>query len=611
MCGIIGIIGKGEVAPHLIEGLKRLEYRGYDSAGIATLVGSGQPQEIERRRAQGKLENLVRVLAANPIAGRVGIGHTRWATHGIPNEINAHPHASERVAVVHNGIIENFQELKRELEASGHIFASDTDTEAVVHLIDSFLQRGMSPAEAVKSSLGRIEGAFALAIIFSGHDELMIGARRGSPLAIGIGDGEMYLGSDAIALSHLTRDVIYLEDGDWAVLTSSSYEIFDESGNSVKRPVRHSDTSDEAVGKGGYDHFMLKEIYEQPQVIGDTLGGIINPASRTVTLPELSFDLAGIDHITLVACGTSFYACQVARYWIEELAGIAVDVDVASEYRYRKIPFRKNGLALFVSQSGETADTLAALRFAKKGGQKIVSVVNVGESTIARESDAALLTYAGPEVGVASTKAFTTQLVVLACFSIALARAQNKLDASAEAQLVESLIEVPSRALDVLNHDERLKDLAHEVAKATDVLYLGRATSFPIAMEGALKLKEISYIHAEGYPAGEMKHGPIALIDERVPVIVIAPTDELFEKTASNMQEVIARGGRVIFLSDSAGCEKLGKLAAATIELPGVNSFVAPILYAIPVQLLAYHTAVIKGTDIDQPRNLAKSVTVE
>ena len=611
MCGIIGIIGKGEVAPHLIKGLKRLEYRGYDSAGIATLVGSGETQEIERRRAQGKLENLSNVLTANPIAGRVGIGHTRWATHGVPNEINAHPHASERVAVVHNGIIENFQELKKELEASGHIFASDTDTEAVVHLIDNFLQKGMSPQDAVKSSLGRIEGAFALAIIFSGHDELMIGARRGSPLAIGIGDGEMYLGSDAIALSHLTRDVIYLEDGDWAVLTSGSYEVFDESGNAVQRPVRHSDTSDEAVGKGGYDHFMLKEIYEQPQVIGDTLSGIINPASRTVTLPELSFDLAGIDHVTLVACGTSFYACQVARYWIEELAGIAVDVDVASEYRYRKIPFRKNGLALFVSQSGETADTLAALRFAKKGGQKIVSVVNVGESTIARESDAALLTYAGPEVGVASTKAFTTQLVVLACFSIALARAQNKLDVSAEAQLVESLIEVPSRALDVLNHDGRLKELAHEVAKATDVLYLGRATSFPIAMEGALKLKEISYIHAEGYPAGEMKHGPIALIDERVPVIVIAPTDELFEKTASNMQEVIARGGRVIFLSDGAGCEKLGKLAAATIELPSVNSFVAPILYAIPVQLLAYHTAVIRGTDVDQPRNLAKSVTVE
>lgn len=611
MCGIIGIIGKADASPHLLEGLRRLEYRGYDSAGIATLVGPQNNQAIERRRAQGKLENLSRVLAANPINGRVGIGHTRWATHGVPNEINAHPHATERVAVVHNGIIENFQELKKELEASGHQFASDTDTEAVVHLIDSFLQKGMSPTDAVRSSLGRIEGAFALAIIFSGHNELMIGARRGSPLAVGIGDGEMFLGSDAIALSHLTRDVIYLEDGDWAVLTPSGAEIFDENGNLVRRPIRHLDTSDEAVGKGGYAHFMLKEIYEQPQVIGDTLSGIINPASRSVTLPQLSFDLAGIDHVTLVACGTSFYACQVARYWIEELAGIAVDVDVASEYRYRKIPFRKNGLALFVSQSGETADTLAALRFAKKGGQKIVSVVNVGESTIARESDAALLTYAGPEVGVASTKAFTTQLVVLACFSIALARALGALDEKAEAKLVESLVEVPARALDVLNHDERLKELAHEVAKATDVLYLGRASSFPIAMEGALKLKEISYIHAEGYPAGEMKHGPIALIDERVPVIVIAPTDGLFEKTASNMQEVIARGGRVIFLSDQQGCKKLGKLAAATIELPTVNPFVAPILYAIPVQLLAYHTAVIKGTDVDQPRNLAKSVTVE
>ncbi len=607
MCGIIGIIGKGEVSPHLMEGLKRLEYRGYDSAGIATLVGG----DIERRRAQGKLENLSKVLKGDPISGRVGIGHTRWATHGVPNEINAHPHATDRVAVVHNGIIENFQELKKELEATGHKFASDTDTEAITHLVDSFLQGGMSPGDAVQACLNRLQGAFALAIIFAGHDELMIGARRGSPLAIGVGDGEMFLGSDAIALSHLTADVIYLEDGDWAVLTPTNSEIFDEGGNPVIRPVHHSDTSDEAVGKGGYDHFMLKEIYEQPQVIGDTLNGIINPADRSVTLPDFPFDLGKIERLTLVACGTSYYACQVARYWVEELAGIPVDVDVASEYRYRNLPFQKNGAAVFVSQSGETADTLAALRFAKNGGQKIVSVVNVHESTMAREADVALLTYAGPEVGVASTKAFTTQLVVLACLAIAMGRARGSLGAEDEAKLVEALIEVPSRAAEVLNHDERLKELASEIAKATDVLYLGRATSFPIAMEGALKLKEISYIHAEGYPAGEMKHGPIALIDENVPVIVIAPTDELFEKTASNMQEVIARGGRVIFLSDKNGCEKLGDIAAASVELPTVNPFVTPILYAIPAQLLAYHTAVIKGTDVDQPRNLAKSVTVE
>ncbi|MCK4940190.1 MAG: glutamine--fructose-6-phosphate transaminase (isomerizing), partial [Rhodospirillaceae bacterium] len=509
MCGIIGIIGKGEVSPHLMEGLKRLEYRGYDSAGIATLVGG----DIERRRAQGKLENLSKVLKGDPISGRVGIGHTRWATHGVPNEINAHPHATDRVAVVHNGIIENFQELKKELEATGHKFASDTDTEAITHLVDSFLQGGMSPGDAVQACLNRLQGAFALAIIFAGHDELMIGARRGSPLAIGVGDGEMFLGSDAIALSHLTADVIYLEDGDWAVLTPTNSEIFDEGGNPVIRPVHHSDTSDEAVGKGGYDHFMLKEIYEQPQVIGDTLNGIINPADRSVTLPDFPFDLGKIERLTLVACGTSYYACQVARYWVEELAGIPVDVDVASEYRYRNVPFQKNGAAVFVSQSGETADTLAALRFAKNGGQKIVSVVNVHESTMAREADVALLTYAGPEVGVASTKAFTTQLVVLACLAIAMGRARGLLGAEDEAKLVEALIEVPSRAAEVLNHDERLKELASEIAKATDVLYLGRATSFPIAMEGALKLKEISYIHAEGYPAGEMKHGPIALID--------------------------------------------------------------------------------------------------
>lgn len=607
MCGIIGIIGKQGATERLVDGLKRLEYRGYDSAGVATLVDAN----IERRRAQGKLNNLVAVLDADPLAGDVGIGHTRWATHGVPNEANAHPHATDRVAVVHNGIIENFQELKQELTAKGHVFASDTDTEAVVHLISAFLDEGLDPQAAVTAALKRLDGAFALAIIFAGEHDLMIGARRGSPLAIGIGDGEMFLGSDAIALSHLTNKVMYMEDGDWAVLRRDGADVFNEAGDAVERPVRISDFTDASVGKGGYAHFMLKEIYEQPQVIGDTLSGFVNPAERTITLPDLPFDLAGVTRLTLVACGTSYYACMTARYWIEKLARIPVEVDVASEFRYRDAPLAEGGAALFVSQSGETADTLAALRHARAQGQHILSVVNVPESTISRESDATLLTYAGPEVGVASTKAFTTQLVVLASLAIAMGRAKGTITHEREAQLVEALVEVPARAAEVLNHDERLKELAHEVAEARDVLYLGRGTNYPIAMEGALKLKEITYIHAEGYAAGEMKHGPIALIDEDVPVIVIAPTDELFEKTASNMQEVIARGGRVIFLSDVPGAAKLGNLAAATVALPHVDPFVAPILFSIPVQLLAYHTACIKGTDVDQPRNLAKSVTVE
>ncbi|MFC1672691.1 glutamine--fructose-6-phosphate transaminase (isomerizing) [Pseudomonadota bacterium] len=607
MCGIIGIIGKDEATPYLVEGLKRLEYRGYDSAGVATLNDGG----IERRRAQGKLQNLVEVLEAEPLQGGIGIGHTRWATHGVPNEANAHPHATDKVAVVHNGIIENFQDLKAELTLKGHVFASDTDTEAVVHMISAYLDEGLSPQDAVQKALGRFEGAFALAIIFAGEHNLMIGARRGSPLAIGIGDGEMFLGSDAIALSHLTNKVMYLEDGDWAVLTGDGADVFTEAGEAVERPIRESDFSDEAVGKGGYDHFMLKEIYEQPQVIGDTLSGFLNPSDRTITMPDLPFDLAGVTKLTMIACGTSYYACETARYWIEKLARVPVEVDVASEFRYRDSPLPQGGAALFVSQSGETADTLAALRHAKAQGQHILSVVNVPESTISRESDATLLTYAGPEVGVASTKAFTTQLVVLACLAVAMGRARGTIDHHCEARLVEALVEVPARAAEVLNHDERLKELAREIAEARDVLYLGRGTNYPIAMEGALKLKEISYIHAEGYAAGEMKHGPIALIDDGVPVIVIAPTDELFEKTASNMQEVIARGGRVIFLSDVPGAKKLGELAAATVALPQVDPFVAPILYSIPVQLLAYHTACLKGTDVDQPRNLAKSVTVE
>ena len=607
MCGIIGIIGKDPVAGPLLDALKRLEYRGYDSAGIATLVNGG----IERRRAKGKLENLLSRIQSEPIAGTTGIGHTRWATHGVPNEKNAHPHATKSVAVVHNGIIENFQVLRDELAAAGHVLASDTDTEVVVHLITLGLERGDTPAEATKAALARLEGAFALGIVFAGEDDLMIAARQGSPLAIGIGDGEMYLGSDAIALAPLTSRIMYLEDGDWAVINAESVTVYGEDGRKAAREVRETELSGDIIGKGGYEHFMLKEIYEQPQVIGDTLHSFVNPAQRSITLPDFSFDPAEATKFTLIACGTSYYACQVAKYWLETLARVPVEADIASEFRYRGAAMPEGGLAVFVSQSGETADTLAALRYAKDQGQKILSVVNVPESTIARESDAVLHTNAGPEVGVASTKAFTTQLTVLGCLAIRVAKARGAIDAETEARLVGALTEVPARAAEVLNHDERLRELAEEIAKARDVLYLGRGTSYPIALEGALKLKEISYIHAEGYAAGEMKHGPIALIDDGVPVIVIAPTDDLFEKTASNIAEVMARGGRVIFFSDTRGEKRLAGQTAVTIALPEVDPFVTPILYAIPVQLLAYHTAVIKGTDVDQPRNLAKSVTVE
>ena len=607
MCGIIGIIGKDPVAGPLLDALKRLEYRGYDSAGIATLINGG----IERRRAEGKLENLVSRIQSEPIAGTTGIGHTRWATHGVPNEKNAHPHATKSVAVVHNGIIENFQVLRDELPAVGPVLASDTDTEVVVHLITLGLERGDTPAEATKAALARLEGAFALGIVFAGEDDLMIAARQGSPLAIGIGDGEMYLGSDAIALAPLTSRIMYLEDGDWAVINAESVTVYGEDGRKAAREVRETELSGDIIGKGGYEHFMLKEIYEQPQVIGDTLHSFVNPAQRSITLPDFSFDPAEATKFTLIACGTSYYACLVAKYWLETLARVPVEADIASEFRYRGAAMPEGGLAVFVSQSGETADTLAALRYAKDQGQKILSVVNVPESTIARESDAVLHTNAGPEVGVASTKAFTTQLTVLGCLAIRVAKARGAIDAETEARLVGALTEVPARAAEVLNHDERLRELAEEIAKARDVLYLGRGTSYPIALEGALKLKEISYIHAEGYAAGEMKHGPIALIDDGVPVIVIAPTDDLFEKTASNIAEIMARNGRVIFFSDTRGEKRLAGQTAVTIALPEVDPFVTPILYAIPVQLLAYHTAVIKGTDVDQPRNLAKSVTVE
>ncbi len=607
MCGIIGIVGKERVAPLLLGALKRLEYRGYDSAGVATVVNGA----FERRRAEGKLANLEALLGREPVTGTTGIGHTRWATHGVPNETNAHPHASDRVAVVHNGIIENFRELKAELTADGCAFETDTDTEVVVHLLTRCLENQMSPREAMARTMARLEGAFALAIVFAGRNDLMMGARRGSPLAVGYGDGEMYLGSDALALAPLTRSICYLEEGDWVEIGPSGAIVFDENNQEVAREVVQTAVSGALVGKGNFPHFMLKEIYEQPTVIGDTLNSYFNPAERTVTMPALPFELARVPKFTISACGTAFYAGMVAKYWLEHIARIPVELDIASEFRYREAPMQEGGVALFVSQSGETIDTLAALRFTREQGQHVVSVVNVPESTIARESDVVLPTHAGPEIGVASTKAFTTQLTVLACLAIAAARARGTIDRDREAALTKALAEVPARAAEVLNHDERIEELAHEVAAAKGVLYLGRGTGFPIALEGALKLKEISYIHAEGYAAGEMKHGPIALIDENMPVIVIAPSDELFDKTASNMQEVIARGGRVIFLSDQAGIARLGGLAAATIELPTVDPFVAHILYAIPVQLLAYHVAVIRGTDVDQPRNLAKSVTVE
>jgi glucosamine--fructose-6-phosphate aminotransferase (isomerizing) len=607
MCGIIGIIGKGEVAPLLIDGLKRLEYRGYDSAGIATLVNG----RIERRRAEGKLINLDRRVHEQPVAGTVGIGHTRWATHGGPTENNAHPHATDRVAVVHNGIIENYQQLKAKLEGHGHGFKTETDTEIIVHLVTWYLHQGRSPVDASAAALKRLEGAFSLALIFAGEHELMIGARRGTPLAVGYGRGEMYLASDAFALAPLTNRLSYLEDGDWVVLNRDGAAIFDAEGRAVERPVRLSTVSGALIGKGEHRHFMLKEIYEQPQVIGDTLNAFVQSAAGQISLPDLPFDLAAVPRLTVVACGTAFYAGMVAKYWLEQVARIPVELDIASEFRYREAPMPRGGLALFISQSGETLDTLEALRYAKRQGQHILSVINVPESTIARESHAVLQTLAGPEIGVASTKAFTTQLAVLACLTLAIARVRGEITAEREAELAAALREVPARAAEVLNHDDRIRELAHEVAEARDALYLGRGTAYPIALEGALKLKEISYIHAEGYAAGEMKHGPIALIDESVPIIALAPADGLFDKVVSNIQEAAARSGKVLLVSDAKGAERLKGKVRWALTLPTVHPFVTPLLYAIPMQLLAYHTAVIKGTDVDQPRNLAKSVTVE
>jgi len=607
MCGIIGIIGKAPVTPLLVEALKRLEYRGYDSAGVATLVNG----HIDRRRAEGKLVNLEKRLVAEPLAGTIGIGHTRWATHGKPSERNAHPIATDRVAVVHNGIIENFQELKDELVAEGRRFDSDTDTEVVVQLVTSYLEKQMSPEEAMGKAMERLRGAFALAVLFSGRHDILMGARRGSSLAVGYGDGAMYVGTDALALAPFTRQVSYLEDDDWVVLTDKGCTVY-QGRTEVKREVRQSGISGAMIGKGNHRHFMLKEIHEQPAVIGDTLQTYLDPATRTVTMPGLPFDWNKVSRITMTACGTAFYACMVAKYWFEGLARLAVEIEVASELRYREPPLPEGGVCIAVSQSGETVDTLAALRYAKANKQTIMSVVNVPESAIARESHVVLPTLAGPEIGVASTKAFTTQLTVLLSAAIAAGRARGVLSAADEARLALALIELPAQVNEALNREEDYRHIAETIlAEARDVLYLGRGTAFPIALEGALKLKEISYIHAEGYAAGEMKHGPIALIDEFVPVVVVAPTDSIFDKTASNFEQVRARGGKLVLLGDTEGVARLGAQAAAAMTLPAVDPVVAPILYTVPVQLLAYYTAVAKGTDVDQPRNLAKSVTVE
>ncbi len=607
MCGIIGIVGRDDVASLLLEGLKRLEYRGYDSAGVATLVDG----EIDRRRAEGKIVNLERRLAEAPLSGTIGIGHTRWATHGGPTEKNAHPHATKRVAVVHNGIIENYQVLVAELQAKGHVFTTDTDTEVVAHLVTDLLNQGLDPVEASRLAFRRLEGAFALALLFAGETDLMIGTRRGTPLAVGYGDGAMYLASDAFAMAPFTNRLAYLEDGDWVVLSSKSAVVRDAADNVVERKIHTSNVSAALIGKAGHRHFMLKEIFEQPQVLGDTINAFISPTDGRVTLPELPFDPASVTKLTIVACGTAYYAAMVAKYWFEKIARVPVEVDTGSEFRYRDTPFQPGGVALFVSQSGETLDTLEALRHAKRAGQHIVSIVNVPESTIAREADLVLYTLAGPEIGVASTKAFTTQLTVMACLTLAFARARGAIGAEREAELTHALREVPAQTVEVLRHDDRLQAIAGNLAECAHALYLGRGTAYPIALEGALKLKEISYIHAEGYAAGEMKHGPISLIDDGMPVIALAPQDDLFEKTQSNIQEVAARAGKVMLFSDAEGIRRLEGKATWAVELPKTDPFVAPILYSVPMQLLAYHTAVAKGTDVDQPRNLAKSVTVE
>ncbi|MFL4988991.1 MAG: glutamine--fructose-6-phosphate transaminase (isomerizing) [Microvirga sp.] len=609
MCGIVGILGKTPVALQIVDALKRLEYRGYDSAGVATLEDGGR---LERRRAEGKLGNLEVKLSKAPLSGAIGIGHTRWATHGRPNEVNAHPHATEKLAVVHNGIIENFRELKDELRAQGVRFETETDTEVVAQLVTSEMRRGKSPMEAVAATLPRLRGAFALAFLFAGDEDQLIGARHGPPLAVGHGEGEMYLGSDAVALAPFTDEVTYLEDGDWAVLSRKGVQIRDLDGRPVDRPRQRVPAGTFMAEKGNHRHFMAKEIYEQPEVVGRTLARYVDFTAGKVVLPDpLPFDFKALKRMSISACGTAYYAGLIAKYWFERLARLPVEIDVASEFRYREPPMEEGQLALFISQSGETADTLASLRYAKAQGQHVVTVVNVQTSTMARESAAIAPTLAGTEVGVASTKAFSCQLTVLLCLAIAAGRARGTLSETEEAELVNALIAVPGLMAEALKLEHQIEALNRDLAKARDVLYLGRGTSYPLALEGALKLKEISYIHAEGYAAGELKHGPIALIDEAMPVIVIAPHDHLIEKTVSNMQEVAARGGRILLITDARGAAEVGMDTMATIVMPPAHPTVAPILYAVPIQLIAYHTAVFMGKDVDQPRNLAKSVTVE
>jgi len=607
MCGIIGLVGSDPVADRLVEGLRRMEYRGYDSAGLCTISDG----ELVRRRASGKLANLVEVLGAEPAAGTVGIAHTRWATHGAPTTSNAHPHMTDELALVHNGIIENYKSLRDELKGENRTYKSETDTEIVAHLISVRIENGLTPQEAVAEVLPKLRGAFSLAITFRRFPDILIGARLGSPLVVGYGDGEMYLGSDALALAHLTQQISYLEEGDWAVISQEGAEIFDAENNPVERETRHSGASAAAVEKGNFHHFMQKEIFEQPTAVAQTLTSYLRRSDNSVALPQFDFDLSAIKRLTIVACGTSYYAGLVAKYWFEHFAKLPVDVDVASEFRYRDPVLEDGGLALFISQSGETADTLAALRHCKQAGQTIGVVVNVPTSTMAREADLLLPTHAGPEIGVASTKAFTCQLAVLAALAAHMAVVKGRMSREEEKEVVQHLLEVPASLNAALDHDEDIAAMAHLIAPARDVLYLGRGQDFPLAMEGALKLKEISYIHAEGYASGEMKHGPIALIDEKVPVIVIAPSGPLFEKTVSNMEEVRARGGKIVLISDAEGLAEAGEGCMATIEMPKVHPLIAPMVYAIPVQLLAYHVACVKGTNIDQPRNLAKSVTVE
>jgi glucosamine--fructose-6-phosphate aminotransferase (isomerizing) len=608
MCGIVGILGQTPVAPLLVDALKRLEYRGYDSAGVATLENG----HLARRRAEGKLRNLEVKLEKSPLSGHAGIGHTRWATHGAPTERNAHPHSTPRLALVHNGIIENFRELKDELIADGVKFESDTDTEVVGQLIDRELGRGVEPVAAVRNVLHRLTGAFSLAILFEGKDDLLIGARRGAPLAIGYGRGEMFFGSDAVALAPFTDRVAYLEDGDWAVLTRRGATIYDVNDNVVERPIVHTIASSLMVDRGNYRHFMAKEIHEQPEVVGHTLAHYLDFSAGRAALPEdFAVDFASLDRLSITACGTAYYAGVVAKYWFERFARLPVDIDIASEFRYREQPLSPKGLSIVVSQSGETADTLASLRYSKSQGQKVAAIVNVKESTIGREADFILPTLAGPEIGVASTKAFTSQLSALVSLAVAAGRARGNLSARDEDNLVRALSEAPRFISEALRLEPRIEELAREISRASDVLYLGRGTSYPIALEGALKLKEISYIHAEGYAAGELKHGPIALIDEKMPVVVIAPYDHIFEKTVSNMQEVAARGGRIILVTDRKGEAAASIKTMETLILPEMPATVTPLAYAVPVQLLAYHAAVSLGTDVDQPRNLAKSVTVE